>query len=597
MKNLFTFLFILFGTYIQAQVGNSSCANAIQICLTQPVTYPAATGAGAAEVGPDYGCLGSVNNPAWFLFRIGTPGTHVISETNSNARDLDYILFGPFTNPTGNCNALDSNNTAACSYAGGATETINFTSTTSGDYYLLLITNYSNLATNVTFAQTSGTGNYDCEFEAVCAISLVTANPSTCDTLTNNYQVTGSVFAFNPPPTGTLTISNGIATQIINAPFANSSNYTLSSLPSNGTNNTITAVFSAAPTCTGSTSYTAPAGCIPCDVSIQSNSPVCEGGNLQFTTTYTGAGTAQYQWSGPSFFNSVSMNPVINNISAAQAGTYTVLVTGQGCVAVRDIEISVTPSQTPTVIQVGNELCEGEILFLSALEVLGGTYSWAGPNGFTASGRNAQLDNTTSLSSGNYILGLSVNGCPNRYDTLAVTIFPSPVIQIYGETTQNTSSTGVIYVTGAPGFTYFWNFTGNTSVLASSVYTSDRDSLIAFWGINEGVINAEVLAIDANGCQGNPVMLSIQIVNPLGVAGISDKSEIQLFPNPANEFIQLKNNTSKNQTIRLFDARGLLIRSIQIAAGETNQLEVRELSGGLYFVQTLKQHFPVVVSH
>ena len=129
------------------------------------------------------------------------------------------------------------------------------------------------------------------------------------------------------------------------------------------------------------------------------------------------------------------------------------------------------------------------------------------------------------------------------------------------------------------------------------MYTSDRDSLIAFWGNNEGVINAEVLAIDANGCQGDPVTLSIQILNPLGVASISEKNGIQAFPNPANEFIQLKNNTSTSQTIRLLDARGLFIRSIQIAAGESNQLQVRELSAGLYFIQTPNQHFPVVVSH
>ena len=317
---------------------------------------------------------------------------------------------------------------------------------------------------------------------------------------------------------------------------------------------------------------------------------------MQFTTSFNG--TAQYQWSGPAFFNSVLKNPTINNISAAQAGTYTVLVTGQGCVAERDVVISVTPSQVPTVIQVGNELCEGEILFLSALEVIGATYTWTGPNGFTASSRNAQVDNTTSLNSGDYILGLSINGCPNRYDTLTANIFPSPVIQIHGETSQYTSSTGVIYVTGAPGNTYYWNFTGNTSLLTNSVYTSDRDSIIAFWGNNEGVINAEVIAIDANGCQGNPVSLSIQIVNPLGVANISDKYGIQAFPNPANEYIQLKNNTSTNQRIRLLDARGLFISSHYIAAGESIQLnDVRELSSGLYFIQTPNQHFPVVVSH
>jgi hypothetical protein len=595
MNKFFTLLFLLIGSYLQAQVGNSTCANAIQICLTQPVTYPAATGAGAAEVGPDYGCLGSANNPAWFLFRIGTPGTHVISETNSNARDLDYILFGPFTNPTGNCDILDSANTAACSYAGGATETITFTSTTSGDYYLLLITNFSNLATNVTFAQTSGTGNYDCEFEAVCAISLVTANPSTCDTLTNNYQVAGSVFTFNPPPTGTLTISNGTASQTINAPFANSTNYTLSALPSNGTTNTVTAVFSAAPTCTGSSSYTAPAGCIPCDVTVQSNSPVCEGGNLQFTTSFNG--TAQYQWSGPAFFNSTSMNPTITNITASQSGTYTVLVTGQGCVAEREVVVTITPSQAPTVIQVGIEVCEGEILFLSALDVLGATYTWTGPNGFSATGRNAQIFDTTPLNSGDYILGMSINGCPNRYDTLSATIFPSPEIQIIADATQNTGSTGIIYVIGAPGFTYFWNFTGNESLLTNSIYTSDRDTLVAFWGNNEGIINVEVLAIDGNGCQGNPESVSIQVLNPLGLNSVSDKNGIQAYPNPANDLIQLKNNSSIAQIIKLYDARGMHIQTIQIAPSESFQLPISNLPSGIYFVRTSNQHFPIVVAH
>lgn len=595
MNRFLTLLFLLIGSYIQAQIGNSTCANAIQICLTQPVTYPAAINAGAAQVGPDYGCLGSANNPAWFLFRIGTPGTHVISETNSNGRDLDYILFGPFTNPTGNCGLLDSANTAACSYAGGATETIAFTSTTSGDYYLLLITNYSNFPTNVTFAQTSGTGNYDCEFEAVCAISLVTANPSTCDTLTNNYQVTGSVFTFNPPPTGTLTISNGTATQTINAPFANSTNYTLSALPSNGTTNTVTAVFSAALTCTGSATYTAPAGCIPCNVSAQCNSPICEGGNLQFTTTYNG--TAQYQWSGPAFFNSTSMNPTITNINASQSGTYTVLVTGQGCVAERDVVVNVTPTQAPTVIQVGIEVCEGEILFLSALDVLGATYTWTGPNGFLATGRNAQIFDTTPLNSGNYILGMSVNGCPNRYDTLSATIFPSPAIQVIADSIQSTGSTGIIYVVGAPGLTYFWNFTGNESILSNSIYTSDRDTLVAFWGNNEGVINVEVLAIDENGCQGNSESVSIQILNPLGLINYINKEGILASPNPANDLLQLKNISSITQIINLYDARGLLLRTIQITPSESFQLPISDLPAGIYFVRTSNQHFPIIVAH
>jgi hypothetical protein len=86
-------------------------------------------------------------------------------------------------------------------------------------------------------------------------------------------------------------------------------------------------------------------------------------------------------------------------------------------------------------------------------------------------------------------------------------------------------------------------------------------------------------------------------VNPLGIANISDKNGIQAFPNPANEYILLKNNTSTYQNIRLLDARGLIIRNSQIAAGESHQFQISELSAGLYFIQTPNQHFPVVVSH
>jgi 3-polyprenyl-4-hydroxybenzoate decarboxylase len=94
----------------------------------------------------------------------------------------------------------------------------------------------------------------------------VTAVPSNC--LDNLYLVFGTVTFSNPPTSGTLTVSSSCGgTQTFNAPFSSPINYVFSDLTANGNNCSVTASFSAAPTCTASSSYTAPAPCVlPCSI-------------------------------------------------------------------------------------------------------------------------------------------------------------------------------------------------------------------------------------------------------------------------------------------------------------------------------------------
>jgi hypothetical protein len=309
----------------QAQLPNTTCANAIQICFENPIGYPATINAGPAETGPEYGCLNSRPNPAWFYFQVGTPGDHQLYITNNQNRDLDFILYGPFASDISWCDSLTASNTADCSYVGGATETANFTSTNAGDIYVLLITNFSNQPTNVSVIQNAGTGSFTCDFVAPCLVSQILANPGTCDTLTNQYALSGQVWSFNTPTTGTLTVSCNGQTQTLNAPFSNPTPFSFSGLTSNGQSNTISASFSAASTCIGSVTYTAPAGCIPCEASVSSNSPVCQGDNVQIITSFNTDAT--YQWVGPNFFTSSLQNPSFIANSDSASGVYTVLIT------------------------------------------------------------------------------------------------------------------------------------------------------------------------------------------------------------------------------------------------------------------------------
>lgn len=566
---------------VSAQSGNSQCINAIQICLESPVTYPAATNAGAAEQGPDYGCLGSEPNPAWFAFRIGTPGSHNILTSNSTDRDLDFILFGPFTTLENNCANLTASNTADCSYAGGTSETINFTSINQGDYYLLMVTNFSNQATNVTFTQTAGTGTYDCNFTGQCLISLVSPISGQCDSLTNSFALTGSVFTFNAPSTGTLTLSTQGVSQTINAPFGNTVNFNLAGLPSNGTNGIVTATYSASPTCSGTGVYASPSGCLPCQASAIANGPVCEGQTLLLTTDYPAL--AQYEWTGPNNFTSNAANPTIPNVTSLATGVYTVLITGQNCVSEREIEVDVLSSPQVIINTVETNICEGDILFLGASDIPGADWSWIGPNEFSSPTRNVQINNVALNNAGLYILSASRAGCTGIPDSLIVNVFPKPVIQLIGDSIQTPGSAAVFSLSAGLNMTYYWNFYGDAAIMETRVYTSGGDSLIVFWQDREGEMRIEVIGEDENGCLSNPVYLPVYVSNSIGVEGISAES-FKLFPNPSSEFLKIVSSTFHKHNFELIDLSGRLILA-KTFEESTKQIDLSGINQGIYVVK------------
>lgn len=579
MKKLFTIFLTLFTVLLFAQ-SNSSCDNAIRVCLNNPVSYPAITGAGQAEAGPFYGCLSSRPNPAWFYFKIDNPGTHTIAVTNSQNRDLDFMLWGPFTSENDWCDSLTESKVTDCSYAGGATETIEFTSTATNRFYVLVITNFSNNPTNVTLNQTSGTGTYDCNFVAPCQISLLTAVPGGCDTLTNQYTLSGQVWTFNPPQSNSLIIGIGENTISLNPPFTNPVNYTISGLPSDGQTQTLTAFYAANTNCTESVTFTAPAGCIPCNVSISSNSPVCEGGTLQFNTVFNGDAT--YSWAGPNSFGSDAQNPEIPNITATEEGIYQVLITGENCVSEREIEVDVIQAPTAQALELSDSVCTGEIILFGVVSVPGAAYSWLGPNGFTAGGPSPIISSAGSEHTGEYMVSLSVNGCTNGADSIDIVVLPSPVISLIADTVINPQSGNSLFIAqGAPNLQYFWNFFGNTTLISNVLYTNDRDSAVVFWDGGEGLLGVEITAVDENGCFAEEVRQQIQIVINTGITGVM-QDVVQPSPNPSAERV-IFNGLRKAETIVISDLSGRVVMLKHLEAGSA--LEVSNLPVGLYFWQ------------
>lgn len=292
-------LFIILISFISLQhtfAQGNNCLGAQPFCSDQSYTFPASTNT-TAQNGPDYDCLSDQPNPAWYYLQIANSGNLEITLSNSQNEDIDFICWGPFSSPTAPCtNQLTNNstgffgclnypcgNTVDCSYSSQATEIVEITNANVGEYYILLITNFSGNATDISAQQTGGSGSTDCSIVDPCIITSVTASVSTCNATNNQYTVNGTIAFTDPPTTGQLIVEDCSGVQLTyNAPFGTTQNYNFTGLNANGTNCSITAYFTDDITCSISYNYIAPAACM-CNASAGTT-----------TVTINGQGTNNY---------------------------------------------------------------------------------------------------------------------------------------------------------------------------------------------------------------------------------------------------------------------------------------------------------------
>ena len=155
---------LMMDLYIQSRE-NNMCAFADPFCTDNGMyEFPAGVNAGSGESGPDYDCLYTQPNPAWYYMRIGDPGAMDIHMYSTPEVDIDFCCWGPFDDPTTPCPyGLTDDKVVSCSYSTSWTEHCMIPATAqTGEYYILVITNYSNQTCNINFSAVGGTGSTDC---------------------------------------------------------------------------------------------------------------------------------------------------------------------------------------------------------------------------------------------------------------------------------------------------------------------------------------------------------------------------------------------------------------------------------------------------
>ena len=139
--------------------------------------------------------------------------------------------------------------------------------------------------------------------------------------------------------------------------------------------------------------------------------------------------------------------------------------------------IIMTVRSVPATPAAGNNgpLCVGSVLNLSATTVSGATYSWSGPNGFTATQQNPAISNVTVAASGLYSVTVTVSNCTSVAGTTTVTVNPSTV----GGTATPTdvavcSGSGtLITLTGQTGAIVKWQSSTNNASWSDIVSTAN----------------------------------------------------------------------------------------------------------------------------
>lgn len=220
----FFLIIILAGYFSDAhcQNINSKPEYALPFCDTAGILF--AGGTNVPDAFPvKTGCLDESPNPAWFYMRVDVTGSMKFTISSNPDRDIDFIAWGPFqTLNLTNMSQYNIQNQVDCSYDPSSVEVIDFPNAQKGEYYIVLITNYSNDPNTINFKQTGGTGSTDCDLLIASSSSPVCEGQKI--RLSTGLDSTKTSFLWTGPNGFTSIKPNP---EILNASSLNQGKYTL----------------------------------------------------------------------------------------------------------------------------------------------------------------------------------------------------------------------------------------------------------------------------------------------------------------------------------------------------------------------------------
>jgi len=234
---------------------------------------------------------------------------------------------------------------------------------------------------------------------------------------------------------------------------------------------------------------------------VASNSPVCAGQTLSLSAALIPGAT--FQWTNPQgtvISNSPSVT--INNVTALNAGVYSVVAISNGCSGpAATVNVQVVAAPVVTVSPPSAAICNGQSTTLTANGA--GNYQWFVGAALIGSGPTLT---TSPASNTTYTVSGDLGGCPGSA-TVTVTVYPLPIVnagadQVFCDQAIPVNLAGA----PAPGT---WSGAG---VTAGGVFTPTPGQL--------GTVTLTYTHTNANGCTSVDQMdVTVQAVAQFANAG------------------------------------------------------------------------------
>jgi gliding motility-associated-like protein len=292
---------------------------------------------------------------------------------------------------------------------------------------------------------------------------------------------------------------------------------------------------------------------IPPAPSVSSNGPICAGSTLNLTASNVAG--ASYSWSGPNGFTSSLQNPVINNVTAANAGSYAVTVTVAQCTSTSATTLVVINSIPATPVVSASPVCEGMNLNIMASLVAGASYSWTGPNNFSSSNQNPTITNAGLINAGTYSVTVTANGCTSTAASVTAIVNTVPAAPIVSANSPLCAgSTLNLAASNIAGASYSWSGpNGFTSSLQNPVINNitaaNAGSYAATVTVGQCTSTSATTAVVVNPIPATPVVSTSPVCEGMNLNLIAS-----LIPGASYSWTGPNNFISSNQNPTITNA-------------------------------------------
>ena len=248
--------------------------------------------------------------------------------------------------------------------------------------------------------------------------------------------------------------------------------------------------------------------------SVSNSGPVCEGDILQlYVSTLP---NATFVWTGPGGFTSTTQSPVFMPAMLANAGTYTVVVTVDGCVSLPASTNAIVNAKpiAPSATTLYN-YCQGDIAI--PLSATGLNLRWYDTALSGIPHTSVPIPSTGITGTKYWYVSQTVNNCESPRTRIQVNIHPQSVMPFSADTVNycQFASSSALYASGT-NIRWYSQPVGGNAITASPV-PSTSFAGVSYWYVTQ---------TDFQGCESQRKRIVIVIHPQMKPAIISNKSEV-----------------------------------------------------------------------